>query len=164
MEDGKCVNRQIEPCCGNSLCEFDETEESCSADCRAIEEIPTSTLDEIKEIAGANPSKALQECGKIEIPDLRDTCISSIGEAQKDKEYCTRIQGERIKDLCYKNIAEIINDNSICQYIMSDPRRDSCYMHFMIDNKDYTVCEKLTDSNFRYQCESLRQLHQVSQG
>ena len=164
LENGKCVNNQIEPCCGNSLCEFDETEESCSTDCRAAEEIPTSALEEIKNIALANPSKALQECGKIEIPDLKDTCISSIGEAQKDKTYCTRIQGERIKDLCYANIAKLSNDNSICRDILFAPRRDSCYMNFMIDNDDYTVCEKLTDSNFRYQCESLRQLHQISQG
>ncbi|MBI2654977.1 hypothetical protein HYX06_00950 [Candidatus Woesearchaeota archaeon] len=164
LEDEKCANKPIEPCCGNSLCEFDETEESCSADCGAILEISTSSLDEIKNIALANPSKALQECGKIEIPDLRDTCISSIGEAQKDKEYCARIQGERIKDLCYANIAKLSNDNSICQNILFAPRRDACYMNFMIDNEDYTVCEKLTDSNSRYQCESLRQLHQVSQG
>lgn len=162
LEDEKCANKVIEPCCGNSLCELDETEESCSADCRVIE-IPTSTLDEIKNIARANPSKALQECGKIEIPDLKDTCISSIGEAQKDIQYCARIRDERIKDLCYTNIAKLSNDNSICQYIASNPRRDSCYMTFMIENNDYTICEKLTDSNFRYQCESLRQLHQISQ-
>lgn len=163
-ENGKCINRQIEPCCGNSLCEFDETEESCSADCKAVKEIPASTLDEIKEIATANPSKALQECGKIEIPDLMDTCISSIGEAQKNQEYCAKIHDERIKELCYANIAKLSNDNSICINILFAPRRDSCYMNFMIDNEDYTVCEKLNDSNFRYQCETLKQLHQVSQG
>ena len=164
LEDEKCINKLVEPCCGNEICEFDETEESCSADCKKAEEIPTSALEEIKETARANPSKALQECVKIEIPDLKDTCISNIGEAQKDREYCTKIQDERIKDLCYSNIAKLINDKSLCQEISFSPRRDSCYMTFMIDNEDYSVCDKITDTNFRYQCESLRQLHQISQG
>ncbi|MBI4453005.1 hypothetical protein HY637_06260 [Candidatus Woesearchaeota archaeon] len=164
FEDGKCVSSPIEPCCGNSLCELDETEDTCDADCNAVEEIPTSTLEEIREMAKANPSKALQECDKIGIPDLKDTCISSIGEAQKDKGYCAKIQSERIKDLCYAGIAKLNNDNSICQLIASDARRDSCYMTFMLDNDDYSVCGKIIDKTHRYSCESLRQLHQISQG
>ena len=164
LEDEKCVNKQVEPCCGNSICEFEETEEICSTDCKTIEEISTSTLDEIKEISRANPSKALQECSKIEIPDLRDTCISNIGEAQKDIEYCIRIQDERIKDLCYANLAKLNNDNLVCQHISSDARRDSCYLTFMLDNDDYSVCDKITDKTHKYSCESLKQLHQISQG
>ncbi len=164
IEDEKCINNPISPCCGNQVCESIETFESCSSDCREIpQEVPTSTLDDIKQIAKANPEKALQECGKIEIPDIKDICISNIGEAQQNKEYCTKIQNSRIKDLCYSNIAKTANDNSLCSEISSDPRRDSCYMTFMLDNDDYSVCDKITDKTFKYQCESLKQLHEISQ-
>ena len=165
IEDGVCVNKPITPCCGNNICEEQERD-SCTKDCekeRFSGLISTETLDEIKELARTDPSKALQQCNKIEVPDLKDTCIANIAEVQNNKIYCSQINNARIKDLCYSNIAKFINDNTICQEISTDSRRDSCYMTFVLDNKDYTVCDKITNKQLRQSCESLKQLYEINQ-
>ncbi|MBI2559098.1 hypothetical protein HYW20_07290 [Candidatus Woesearchaeota archaeon] len=162
-ENGVCANKPIVPCCGNSVC---EELENCDADCKKQEPLPlfsSGTLDDIKELAKVNPGKALQQCSQIEVPDLKDACIGSIGEAQLDKDYCTRISNARVKDLCYSNIAKNVNDNTLCQYISTDSRKDSCYMTFVLDNKDYSVCNKISNKQLRQSCESLKQLNEISQ-
>ena len=164
IEGNTCVNKPIVPCCGNNVCEQGET---CAADCKqASEKISPSTsaetLDEIKETAKSEPGTALKQCNKIEVPDLKDTCIGSIGEVQRDKNYCIQITNARIKDLCYSNIAKSINDNSLCEDISIDSRKDSCYMTFVLDNKDYSVCDKISNKHLRQSCESLRQLSELN--
>lgn len=170
VESGLCVNKPIRPCCGNSICEQNEGVK-CKADCEtqeAIHEplpsppISAETLDEIKEAAKSNPVRAMQQCGGIEVPDLRDTCIGGIGEVQRDKNYCAKIANARIKDLCYANIAKSLNDNSLCEEISMDSRKDSCYMTFVLDNKDYSVCGRITNRHLQQSCESLRQLNEIS--
>ena len=163
-ENNACVNKPIIPCCGNNICEA--LEESCLADCPKAAEssfISSENLDETKELARTNPSKALQQCNAIEVPDLKDTCIGNVGEAQKDKSYCVKITNARIRDLCYSNIAKSSNDHSICQEISTDSRKDSCYMTFVLDNKDYSVCDRITNKHLRQSCESLRQLSEIGQ-
>ena len=165
IENNVCVNKPIVPCCGNNICEEQERE-SCALDCPKAAEpsllISTETLEEIKELAKVNPSKALQQCNQIEVPDLKDTCISNIGDVQRNKNYCTKIANNRIKDLCHSNIAKSTNDYSLCAEISTDSRRDSCYMTFILDNKDYSICDKLINKNMRDSCESLRQLSELS--
>lgn len=165
IENDECVNKPIAPCCGNSICEEQE-KESCIADCPKVTEplqISTETLDKIKELARVNPSKALQQCNQIEVPDLKDTCIGNIGEVQRNKNYCIQINNARVKDLCYSNIAKLTNDNSICEEISTASRKDSCYMTFVIDNHDYTICDKINNTYLRQSCEYLRQLNEISQ-
>ena len=164
IENGECANKPIFPCCGNNICETQE-KESCASDCPKAEEpfsTSSETLEEIKELARANPAKALQQCNAIGVPDLKDTCIGNIGEALRNKEYCKSISNARIKDLCYSNVAKSTNDNSLCQDISTDSRRDSCYMTFVLDNKDYSVCDKISNRHLRQSCESLRQLSELS--
>lgn len=161
IENGKCVNRPISSCCGNNICEEGE-KEICSADCRK-EEPAAENLEDIKELAKSNPSTALQKCNQIEVPDLRGTCISNIGEVQRNKNYCSKINNTRIKNLCFSNIAKSTNDNTICREISEDGIRDSCYMTFVLDNDDYSVCNKITNKALTQSCESLRQLHQLNQ-
>ena len=166
-ENGVCINKPIAPCCGNNICEAGEDSSNCPNDCKKEEApstaITTGNLEDIKELAKANPSKALQLCKQIEVPDLRDTCIGNIGEVQRNKNYCVQIVNARIKDLCYSNIAKLTNDNSLCEEISIDSRKDSCYMTFVLDNKDYSVCGKLTNTQLRQSCESLRQLNELNQ-
>jgi len=163
IEGNECINNPIEPCCGNSICE--EQEESCAADCKKAEypSFSSGTLDEIKELAKANPSKALQQCNQLEVPEQKDECIANIGEVQRNKNYCTQIINARTKDLCFLNIAKAINDDSLCEEVSIDSRKDSCYMTFVLDNKDYSVCDKITNSHLRQSCESLRQLNEMNQ-
>ena len=164
LEDNICTSKPIVPCCGNNICEENEI---CTADCKKTEEysqlISTETLEEIKELAKSDPNKALQQCNALEVPDLKDTCIGNIGEAQRNKNYCSQIINARIKDLCYSNIAKSINDNSLCEAISIESRKDSCYMTFVLDNKDYSVCDKITNKHLRQSCESLKQLNELNQ-
>jgi len=167
IEGGMCVNKPVTPCCGNNICEVQE-QENCNADCKKeiepFSSLPsTGTLEDIKELAKVNPSRALQQCNAIEVPDLKDTCISNIGEVQRDKNYCVQIVNARRKDLCYSNIAKLTNDNSLCDEISIDGRKDSCYMTFVLDNKDYSVCGKITNKQLRQSCESLKQLNELNQ-
>ncbi len=167
IENDICVNNPIVPCCGNNVCEENE-QDSCAADCKKVTQpsfglISTETLDEIKELAKVDPSKALQQCNQIEVPDLKDTCISNIGEVQNNKDYCSEIINARIKDFCYSNIAKSVNDNSLCEEISTEGRKDSCYMTFVLDNKDYSVCDKITNKQLRQSCESLKQLNELNE-
>lgn len=162
VENGVCISRQITPCCGNNIC---EGQESCDADCQKDEPsglTSAGTIDEIKELAKVNPSKAMQQCNKIDVPDLKDSCIGNIGEVQRNKNYCVQIYNARTKDLCYSNIAKAVNDKSICSEISTDGIKDSCYMTFVLDNKDYSVCDKITNKALRQSCESLKQLNELN--
>ncbi len=163
LENEECINNPIAPCCGNNICE--EQEESCIADCKKAEypAFSSGTLDEIKELAKVNPSKALQQCNSLEVPEQKDECIANIGEVQRNKNYCAQIINARTKDLCFLNIAKIINDNSLCEEVSIDSRKDSCYMTFVLDNKDYSVCDKITNKHLRQSCESLKQLNELNQ-
>lgn len=166
VENGICTNKPIIPCCGNNICEARENK-NCPADCPQTAEpsfpVSSESLNEIKEAARIDPIKALQQCNAVEVPDLKDACISNIGEVQHDKSYCIGIANARIKDLCYSDIAKSSNDNSICQDISADSRKDSCYMAFVLDNKDYSVCGSITNRHLKQSCESLKQLNELSQ-
>lgn len=124
--------------------------------------IPTET-EETRELAKLNPSKALQQCNQIEVPDLKDTCIADIGEVQRNQNYCRNINNLYIKDKCFSNIAKSINDNSLCEEISGIGRKDACYMTFVLDNKDYSLCNKINNTQLRYSCESLKQLYEINQ-
>ncbi len=162
--NGKCTNSPNIPCCGNGICE-DKEQEICLSDCKKTEAdgiASSETIEDIRELAKTNPSKALQQCNLIEIPDLKDSCISKIAEVQRSKNYCIQIKDSRTKDLCYSNIAKILNDNSICDDISSDGIKDACYMTFVLDNKDYSVCSKLTNKQLAQSCEYLRQVKEIN--
>lgn len=165
IENGACTNKPIVPCCGNNACEENE-QQNCPADCKKSEpiaEVPSPEIvEEIRELAKLNPSKALQQCNQIDVPDLKDSCISKIGEVQRNKEYCTQIKNTRTKDLCYLNIAKTANNNAICESISTDGIKDQCYMTFVLDNKDYSVCNKLINKQLRQSCDYLRQLHELN--
>ena len=162
IEEGKCINRPLATCCGNGICEQNE-QQSCSKDCNQPDFSSNEELDKIGETAKTDPSKAMQECSKIEFSDTKDACIANIAEAQQSKEYCSSIISARIKNKCYHDIANLLNDNSICEQILDESYRDSCYANFFINYKDYSVCGKLINKALKQSCESLKQLSAVQQ-
>ncbi len=163
VENGKCVNSPITPCCGNNICE-DGEQNNCDADCKKEINVPApETIDEIKELAKSYPEKALTQCNNIEVPNLKDTCIGNIGEVQKNKNYCVKIANADIKNQCYSTVAKLTNDNSLCQEITNDGLKDACYMTFVLDNHDYSVCGKIVNQAQRQSCEYLRQLYNINQ-
>ncbi|MEK6946938.1 MAG: hypothetical protein AABX32_05005 [Nanoarchaeota archaeon] len=163
VENGKCANMPIIPCCGNSICENGE-QGNCNADCTQQAEIPNpQTIDDIKELAKSYPEKALTQCSNIEVPNLKDTCIGNIGEVQKNKNYCVKIGNADIKNQCYSTVAKLTNDNTLCAEIANDGLKDACYMTFVLDNHDYSVCGKIVNQAQRQSCEYLRQLYNINQ-
>src|SRR3989338_5903262 len=161
--DGKCSYSKIAPCCGNGICETGEA--NICDDCKPngqLQNLPTfSDISKIRETAKTDPDKAVEQCNSLEVQDLRDSCISNVGEVQLNRNYCVQIVNSKYKDVCYSNIAKSSNDNSICGEIVADGIRDSCYMTFVLDNKDYSVCGKLTNKQLRQSCEYLNQLHEL---
>ena len=146
-ENGQCVHNPIP---------------SCKASIVIPAEQPS--LDNIKETAKTDPSKALQLCNQYEVPDLKNTCIRNIAEVQRNANYCAKIADQKIKDLCNSNIAQSLNENPLCDSVVSDGIRDSCYANFFVPpNKDYSVCSKITNNNLRQSCEYLRQLDAIKQ-
>ncbi len=163
-ENGKCISTPIVPCCGNGICE--ENEKGTCNDCHNDNSgpQPVATIDEIRETAKTNPEKAMQQCSAIDIADLKDTCITKIGEVQRNKNYCLQINSPKIKDICYSNIANALNDNLICQAILNNGTKDACYMNFMLGNKDFSLCDMLANKQLRQQCEYLKQAKAVTLG
>ena len=164
VENDKCINKKISPCCGDGICDAGE---SCSSDCNddsnQQQNAEGPSIDEIKETAKSDSKKAQEQCNLIRVPDLKDTCISNIGEVQQNKDYCAQVQNSRIKDICYSNLAKILKDNTLCDDVSADGRRDSCFMTFVTDYKDYSVCTKLTNSALTQSCDYLRQLSDLNQ-
>ncbi len=85
-ESGMCVERIVESCCGNGLCEENETYENCIADCR----IPP---EEICSDGKDNDFDALVDC---EDPDCE--CIAG-GEDDVDEEKAGNGEEEEV-DCC----------------------------------------------------------------
>ncbi|GEM_PF-2659716 len=168
FDNGACKNNPIAPCCGNGACEGSE-KDNCAEDCKNTVTNTgtaglqtTDTIEQIRELGKTDPAKAMQQCNQIDIPDLKETCISKIGEVQKNKNYCSQISTQRTKDICFSAVAKALNDNSVCEDITTDGIKDSCYMSFVLDYKDYSVCGKLTNKQLGEACEYLRQLNEIS--
>lgn len=130
----RCAHFKISPCCGNSICETDETYDSCSQDCVADEDVITpSTGLTIQEITEEAKSKANS-------PDATS--------------YCNGLAKEYHRDSCFNTVAEESQTSSFCENIASDTTRDNCYTNFALTG-DYTVCEKLVNKYLKASCISL---------
>jgi hypothetical protein len=115
-------------------------------------------LDNIKELAKTDHSKAASDCGKLEIESHRDECYYNVAEVSLILSRCDNIISDRTKDKCINNIAKLTNNNALCENIEKDTRRkDSCYMNF-VNMGDYTVCDKIENSYLKEACEALRDM------
>lgn len=170
LENGRCVNEPISPCCGNSACERGE-ESSCAQDCKPKtpskpEKIDYSkmpvfdTLDKIKEKAAYDSAGAFEDCNAaFKSESLKYSCYSNVAEASLDKSYCDRIGDVRIKDDCFSNIAKIRRESTICREVADESKKDSCYLTFAIDYNDYSVCAYVMNQQLRESCDSLRRFN-----
>lgn len=161
--DFECKHKQIIPCCGNSICEEDETTSSCSKDCIEQETATfegltlSETLERIKQIAETDVRSAANYCSMVEIAMYKDTCFRNIAEVTKNQLLCDRIEEELPRDRCYASIAKSKSDSSSCESITKDSVRDSCYMNFVLDQKDYSVCDRLINKYLRDSCQTLKE-------
>ncbi|MFH1510863.1 MAG: hypothetical protein ABIF10_04165 [Candidatus Woesearchaeota archaeon] len=127
--EGKCVHRQITPCCGDGVC---EKEEACENDCSiSPQEKPEQIIEKAQNMATVAPDKAEAMC-----------------EALADSQY---------RDLCLELSAKNSNQSSMCNGIYSTAKRDACYMEFAMQG-DYSVCYKVENEYLVRACEQLKYL------
>ncbi|MFH1440336.1 MAG: hypothetical protein ABIG89_07230 [Candidatus Woesearchaeota archaeon] len=94
-----------------------------------------STVEQLvsaKEMAGANPDKAVQLCKEISISSLKDSCITDVAKKSEQSKYCAEIE--------------------------IDKKRDPCYMYFVTNKKDYLLCGKITNDLYKDSCLNLKKL------
>ena len=170
LENGRCANEPVTPCCGNNACERGE-ESSCAQDCKPKSpSMPEKTdyskmsvfdaLDKIKEKAAYDSAGAFEDCNAVFKSDgLKHSCYSNVAEASLDKSYCDKIGDKRIKDDCFSSLAKIRRESPICREVSDESKRDSCYLTFAIDYNDYSICAYVMNQQLRESCDSLRRFN-----
>ena len=173
------VYEDIIPCCGNDVCEAEESKESCKEDCEtpssgyfndsitphvAIvnDNVPlTEKIERIKELSKTDLGTAVELCGAIVFSFYMDECFYEVAQETENENVCREIEEERTADKCYTKISKITENPTICTSVTSDLRRDSCYMRFALKG-DYSVCDALIDDYYVKSCKQLREISEQS--
>jgi len=127
---GACVFEEIQPCCGNTVCEFGETEDSCPEDCRRETLTQAESTDIILEKAEA----------------------AALSNPQQGRQLCKSLARTAVQDGCLKKIAGIAKDVSLCQDIYSMKKKDECTMNHAIEQEDFSVCSSISERWLRNSC------------
>ncbi len=170
------VYEDIVPCCGNNICELDESEETCEQDCNeqgrtdyfnntitpnlelVDDNLPlTEQIEVIKEISKTDVNQASALCDAIIFSYYRDECFYEIAQDSNEEMVCRHISEERSKDKCYIKMSKVMENAKLCSMVISGLRRDSCYMRFALKG-DFSVCDKIEDD---YYVQSCRQLEEI---
>ncbi|MDP3882088.1 MAG: hypothetical protein Q8Q31_04410 [Nanoarchaeota archaeon] len=124
----RCTFIDILQCCGNFICEANENEGSCNADCRATNQNPESSDQNIIQQAlsktRANPSLASQLCGSIQELTNKDVCYSQIALNSSRSQFCSQISDQDTKDNCYLSLTTKINP--VCDNILDPIKKETC--------------------------------------
>lgn len=148
-----CSYEPIRPCCGDGICDDDES--NCIFDCDDAEpEGPVETIARAVREALSKLSDALSTCAGLEGFN-RDSCYSSVALAAEDEGVCSKISQKTTAQNCYRNVAKKTRDSAICDKITSNDIRDVCYADFLADG-DYSVCEKFSQDYFRETCRQIK--------
>ena len=135
----QCVAIKIENCCGNSLCEAEESPILCPSDCIEVsEDSSDNQIDEEKQ----------------QVYDEIDKIISNAKALARENkkngiEYCRRQQKIVYADQCFLEISHIINDSVVCLSIVDKNRKDHCYLKIRI-------CEPIENVMVNRACEAFR--------
>jgi len=131
---GICVNKPIEPCCGNYKCEPGESAGTCPLDCAERPVGPDEIRQRAKEIALSDVSEAVGVCESLAQRTYVDACLSDVSEESSNK--------------------------GVCSSIVDDDIRDSCYITFAYKD-DFSVCKEITNPYMKNSCNSLSSLSEV---
>ena len=167
--DYECRHDLMYSCCGNGICEDEESYRDCLSDCTA----PAAEEDEmfsgksvfekiemIADIGKSDKEKAIGYCNEIEQTGYRYDCFGKVAISSGDDDVCLNVGDSSYKDTCYKEFATTKRESEVCSEITKDSKRDQCYMDFAT-KEDYTVCDKLVNKYLKQSCDSLKKLSEV---
>ena len=137
--NSKCVYTEKPTCCGNLVCETDETTLSCPVDCAPTTKITTSAelADSAKSTAKSNPDKA------------------SI--------LCSQIPQEGVGDNCFTAIADEATNSGFCAKVRDVEKRDNCFVSYVLKTNDFEVCSSIENVYLKRTCYNLRNLRAMQQ-
>jgi len=136
---GQCSFIRITPCCGNSLCEAQETPDSCPDDCQVARPMGESVqliTNKAVQAAQSNPESGSKLCKTLSQLSDQDPCLAQV--------------------------AKKAGQPDICQRIITEKVRDGCYLDFALDRDRFDLCDKVVDRWLKSSCFSYSNLKQVS--
>lgn len=128
-QNGICMHAPIKPCCGDNLCEQDEST-YCAIDCRKTAQTSQQSIDEAVITARTDLNTAKMLCNAM--PSAEDA------------------------DTCFNTIATELNKEEACESIQESSARDRCLISFALHG-NYDVCEKINDAYYIKSCLALQQ-------
>ena len=126
----RCTFTNILQCCGNFICESDESPNTCGIDCKSTvtnSGSNSSDQDIIQQAlsrAKANPSLSSDLCSSISTEYNKDVCYSQIALNASRSQFCSQIQDIKMRDNCYLNLVTKINPT--CDYILDAIKKETC--------------------------------------
>jgi len=128
-ENGTCTHEQIIPCCGNGICETDETN-YCTIDCKKTTKTTQQAITEAVATARTDINQATMLCNAM--PSATDA------------------------DTCFETIATETRKSETCQSIQDSTTKDKCLINFALQG-NYDVCEQINDAYYIKSCLTLQQ-------
>jgi len=137
--NSKCVYTDKPTCCGNLVCEADETTLSCPVDCASTTRTTTAAelADSAKSAAKSDPDKA------------------SI--------LCSQIPQEGVADNCFTVIADEATNSGFCARVSDSEKRDNCFVSYVLKTNDFEVCSSIENVYLKRTCYNLRNLRAMQQ-
>jgi hypothetical protein len=142
--DFVCRNYPIVPCCGNKICESEETSADCQSDCESVVK-PEPEEDEF-EVQYIDFKKKIEDAVAMSKTDY-DGAINICGEFTDEQ--------RAEKDACYESIYRETSNIDACDKVFNQDKKDACYMDYALNKKDNTICEKIFNNYLRGSCNSL---------
>ncbi|MBD3318592.1 hypothetical protein GF342_01650 [Candidatus Woesearchaeota archaeon] len=153
-EDGRCVYVRQQPCCGDNICEGEESVLTCSEDCTArVQEDPDNYQDKAIELARTNKAQAANECNKIGLLDERDSCFLAVADEANDPVFCEPLSSINLKDSCYLGFSK---HPGICLKIQDELLKLHCQQAVQFSRENpITICQQIQDEEERRNCEGV---------
>ena len=118
-DNGKCINEDIVPCCGNGICE----DEADCPDC--AEETPSQIIERAREQAIIDPESAVSICSTLRELRDKDRCFDVVAKNVSQSAVCNYIASTANRDACYMHFAMRF-DFSVCEKVENPYLQKSC--------------------------------------
>lgn len=83
-------------------------------------------IEDIKEVAEAEPNRAKELCLGLETVLEKDTCLLQTGLKLNREDFCSGITDNDKRDSCYVNIALALQNYGLCNNIVNQNLKDAC--------------------------------------